>query len=160
MGIFHTAFATVDFEVDFGICKLMNLSHHQAHLMTAGMMFGPKARLLADLLGRSGHPMRDALLAPFNRIRGNSKRDIIAHGYIYGDENTVTFLQRITSGEFTAREHTFTLPEFGHHVLKFVGDVQEFGTVFSEAYPYDADEPTAFADAAMSLNRKSKMSPQ
>ena len=118
-------------------------------------MFGPKARLLADLVGRSDHPKKAEILGPLNRVRGDTKRNEIAHGYLWSDDNRVRFIQRITSGEFQCRVLEFNYEQFKDHVLKLIND----STALYTALEIDYADINAFADAALSLNRKSKTSP-
>jgi len=119
------------------------------------MLFGRKARLLAELVGRSNNPNKPAILGALNKIRGNSMRDIIAHAYQHSTENTVTFVERSISGEFRAKEHKFTRAEFVSH-LKTVGIWAED---FYNALGINYDDLQLFAKAALSLNRKSATSP-
>jgi len=156
LGMFHGTFASLNLTTDFAIGKFLNLEAAPTHLLTSGMMFGPKARLLADLISRSDDPKKPQLLAPFNRLRGDSKRDVIAHGYVWSDAHTVRFIQRITSGEYTVRSHSFTLKEFAEHAIRFATDAAEFYTVLGATQ----EVMDAFGNAALSLDRKSKTSPQ
>jgi hypothetical protein len=124
-------------------------------LITSGLMFGRKARLLVDLVRNSDDPKKDAILRPFNAIRGDAKRDIIAHGYIWSDANTVVFIERTGGGDYRTREYSFSLTEFGEHVKKFVKSAKEF----YDAIGITQEEFDAFANAALSLERKAKTSP-
>lgn len=116
LGLFHFSWATVDSVVDYALGLFLHLPHPDAHLVASGMMFGRKARLLADLIGRSAHPKRKELLEGVNRLRGEAKRDIIAHGQIESDRETVTFIERQAGGKYTTRRHSFTKVEFITHV--------------------------------------------
>jgi hypothetical protein len=153
LGLFHFAFAQLDRCTDFAICKFLNVTPQEAHLITSGMMFGRKARLLADLIARSDHPQKASLLGSFNAVRGNNKRDIIAHGHLISDENdtSITFLERSVSGEFRAKKHTFTMLEFITYVIAFYGQFQ----AFHDALGVTDKELEDFSNAALSLNRKS-----
>jgi hypothetical protein len=155
LGMFHAAFSSVDLLTDYAIGLFLKIPPEQTHIITAGMMYGPKARLLADLVSRSDHPNKAAILGPLNRLRGSNKRDIIAHGYQWSDEKHVKFVQRIGSGTFTAKEHNFTLTEFVRHVGSFVNDA----TAFFEALRVDQEEVNSFGAAALSLAKRSKTSP-
>jgi hypothetical protein len=93
LGYFHSVFATLDLTTDFAIFKLLNVTPNEAHLITSGMMFGRKARLLTDLIGRSNHPNKKELLRAFNAVRGN-KRDVIVHGYLWSKQIRVKFIER------------------------------------------------------------------
>ncbi|WP_139839519.1 hypothetical protein [Oceanibacterium hippocampi] len=120
LATFHGVWAAVDLITDFAIYRFLSVTPEQAHLITSGMMYGRKAQLLADLVGRSDHPKRDKILGALNWIRGGAKRDIVTHGYHKQDENNITFVQRSYSGEFKAVEHSFTNREFRAHVLKLI----------------------------------------
>ena len=155
LGLFHALWATIDLTTDFAIGKFLKVTPKEAHLITAGMMFGRKARLLADLIGRSDDPNKAVLLGAFNAIRGNSKRDIITHGYLWSDTSTVRFVERSISGEFKATQHSFTMKEFQDHI----DDLVIHAIAFYDAVGASPDEIDTFAVAAFSLNRKSKTSP-
>ena len=155
MGRFHLTWATVDLITDYAICKFLNLPYEQGHLVTSGMMFGRKARLLADLIGRSDHPNKAAILGPFNKLRGSSKRDIFAHSYVSSAGSTVTFVERSISGKFSAKAHTFTFKDLEEHVLMVTVEAD----AFYNALQIKGDEVDDFANAALSLSRKSKTSP-
>ncbi|RDV05132.1 hypothetical protein [Undibacter mobilis] len=156
VGLFQGAWASLELTTDYAIGQFLNVTHEQCHLITAGMMFGRKSRLLADLIKRSDHPQKSKILEPFNKIRGMSKRDVFAHGYIRGDAESVTFLERAAGGEFKATEHTFTFMEFQIHVAT----IAKLATEFYEALGCTREQVSDFANAALSLNRKSKKSPE
>ncbi len=84
-----------------------------------------------------------------------SKRDTFAHAYIRSDADTVTFLERAGGGEFYAKEHTYTLAEF----RKYAADFAKAGGELYAALGQTKEECNEFAEAALSLNRKSKTSP-
>lgn len=154
LGLFWGYWSSLDLTIDYAICQFLKITPHQAHIITGGMMSGPKLRLLVDLIGHSDHPKRGQLLSALNTIRKIQKRDVFAHSYIESFEDSVNFMNRKTGGNYTATEHKFTLPTFGAHVR----EVAEVGMRF-----YDALEPTksglqAFAKAALSANRKPKTS--
>ncbi len=117
LGLFHMAFSRLDIATDFAIGKFLSVTPEEAHLITAGMMFGRKARLLAGLISRSDHPRKAAILSEFNAIRGNNKREILLHGHIYQqneEDRTVSFIERSVSGEFKATVHTFGLRDIAN----------------------------------------------
>jgi hypothetical protein len=155
LGWFFGAWTSFEGVTDYALGKLLNVPHEDAHLITAGMMWGRKARLLADLLKRSDHPKKDELLRCLNIVRGQIKRDVFAHSYLYGTETTVTFLSRQEGSGFKAVEYTFTLPEFREHVKTFT----QASADFQAALGVPSSELLAFAQAALSLNRKSSKSP-
>ena len=129
MGLFNGTWATLDLATDYAIYKFLNVTPGQAHLITSGMMFGRKARLLADLIGHSDHPQKAQVLGAFNKVRGDNKRDIFAHSYIRSGDNLVTFVDRSSSGEFKATEHTFTMLELAKHVHDFTFAVDASGNL-------------------------------
>ena len=90
-----------------------------------------------------------------SKVRGGNMRDIFAHSYVRSGDDSVTFVDRSSSGEFKATEHTFTLRELAKHVHDFVFAVDAFWKSLGVTKP----EVEAFAMAAFSLNRKSKISP-
>lgn len=94
LGRFHLVWASVDLITDFAIYKFLNVSAEQAHLITSGMMFGRKSRLLADLISRSNHPNKAEILGPFNKLRGSNKRDILAHSYVSSTPNSVRIYRK------------------------------------------------------------------
>jgi hypothetical protein len=154
LGLFHAAHASLDLTTDFAIYKFLGVTPQQAHLITSGMMFGRKARLLADLIGRSDHENKKELLRTFNAVRGNN-RDVIAHGYIWSDSKSVKFIERSISGEFKTIEHKFSLNEF----VANLDDFNNKATAFYNAFSVTFEEINAFANAALNLNRKSKTPP-
>ena len=155
LGLFHGTFATVDLTVDWAIGKFLNIAPQETHILTGGLMFGPKARLLTDLVARSDNPKKSEILKPLNRIRGTSMRDIITHGYLWSDDNSVKFIHRKTSNEYKCVAHPFTFDDFADHVLKFVGDATDLYTALDINY----DDINAFASAALSVSSKPKTSP-
>ena len=156
MGKFQGAWASLELVTDVAICRFLKVTAKETHLITAGMTFGRKAQLLAGLVARSEHPKKSEILDAFNKIRGTSKRDTFAHSYIKSDADTVTFLDRAGGGEFHAKEHTFTLEQFRQHVTDFT---QAGGRLYLALGLTDR-ECNEFANAALSLNRKSATSPE
>lgn len=154
-GLFWGYWASLDLTIDYAICQFLNVTHHQAHIITGGMMSGPKFRLLADLIGHSDHPKRDELLGALNKVRKIQKRDIFAHSYIESYEDSVTFLNRKVGGEYKATEDKFTFTTFANHVA----EVADAGVRFYNALGVTKPEMQAFAKAALSANRKPKTSP-
>jgi hypothetical protein len=155
LGLFQVSWSTFDLVTDWAICKFLQIPAEQAHLITAGMLFGRKARLLADLIGKSDHQEKAKILGAFNKLRGNNKRDVFAHSYIRTSKKTITFVERSTSGQYKTIEHTFTLEEFTNHVLGFVRTGREFHI----ALGVTPEDIQSFANASLSRERKSKTSP-
>jgi hypothetical protein len=147
MGWFQSAWASIEVNTDFAICRFLGVTYEQAHLITAGMMFGRKARLLADLIAASDHPKKDAIIRAFNSVREGNKRNVFAHGYIATDKDSVTFIER-TAGKAKAKQHHFTLQEFEAHVVKFV----RAGERFHDVLEIGDQELEDFASAAWPLD--------
>jgi hypothetical protein len=156
LGTFHGVWAATDLLVDYAICQFLNITAEQAHMVTSGMMFGTKARLLADLVRRSDHPNRTKLLQSFKIVRGSNKRDIIAHGHMLTSEDEVTFVERPRGGDKPmAIEHSFTLEEFILHAKILAIASNDFQTALGVT---DSDL-TEFLVAALNLSHKSTTSP-
>jgi hypothetical protein len=119
------------------------------------MMFGRKARLLADLIGHSDHPKRAELLGCFNKIRGNNKRDIFAHSYQRSNSTHLTFVERSTGGEFRANAHQFSLEDFERHTV----GLMKLGIEFFNLLGATPEAVTEFADAAFKADRRDSTSP-
>ncbi len=151
LGLFNTGWATLEITTDFAICKFLKVTPLQAHLITGGMVFGRKARLLADLIGRSDDANKAEILDAFNALRNNNKRDVFSHGYIWSDSSRVKFIERPAGGESTVKIHEFTLQQFEDHVADFAVKLIRF----YKALGCTSDEIMAFGDAAFSLDRKS-----
>lgn len=149
MGLYQGNWAALELTTDYAIYQFLDVTAEQAHLITSGMMFGRKGRLLADLIGTSKHPKKAVLLGAFNKIRGVSKRDLFAHSYLRSDKNTVTFLERLSGGSFKAKEVTFTLDEFKVHALEFATACQNFYEALEVEYP----KIDAFARSALKVKQ-------
>jgi len=150
LGHFHGLWAAVDLTTDFAIGKFLKVTNEEAHLITSGMMFGRKARLLGGLIKRSDHPKKAQLQGAFNAIRA-TPRDAITHGYQAYSRSQVAFLERPAGGDMRARQHTFSHEEFAQLVSKLVSDSH----AFYEALEANSADVSAFAEAALSLDRKS-----
>jgi hypothetical protein len=155
MGRVQSQWAALEIITDYAIGKFLKVTDGQAHLITSGMMFGRKGRLLADLVAKSDNPKKAEILGAFNKLRGMSKRDMFAHSYLRSSEDSVTFLDRSVSGEFRAEEHTFTLKEFRAYVTDFEIAIGAFRTSLGAS----SEQLVDFANAALSLSRNSKTSP-
>src|ERR1051326_8177509 len=79
LDLFLGCWATFEMTTDFAIGKFLKTPHEQTHLITAGMMSGRRAGLLADLVGRSDHPRKAEILNAFDKLRGMSTKDIFVH---------------------------------------------------------------------------------
>lgn len=111
-GLFMLTWNVFDFTTDLAIGRMLNVTDEQAHLITSGMVFGKKARLFRDLIGRSNHNRKAKILGHFNAAAANAKRDKLAHSMIDFDADRVTFLERPSGGPFDAIQHDFSLDEF------------------------------------------------
>jgi hypothetical protein len=152
VGLFQGAWASLELTTDYAIWKFLKVTREQAHLITSGIMFGRKARLLADLIGRSDHPNKAKILGAFNEVRGTmNKRDIFAHSYVWSDQNVVKFIDRQAGGEYKAKEHRFTLKQFRDYVLEFSLSAERFYLSLGAT----REEINVFGNAALSLNRRS-----
>lgn len=149
LGRFFASWSSFDMTVDFALGRFLNISDEQVHLIASGMLFGRKARLLRDLIARSDHPKKAALLHAFNKA-SNSNRDVFAHSHIDTTPTTVTFVERSSSGEYRAKGHTYTLKEFARHVLAFV----DAGTDFHNALGVDPAAWQQFGKVAITMDRK------
>jgi hypothetical protein len=154
LGIFHSNWSAIDLYTDFAIYQFLHVTPQQAHLITSGMVFGRKARLLDDLIRHSDDPRKSKLLEPFKKIRA-AKRDIIAHSYVGSDALSVWYLERNTSGPFKAEIHRYSAEMLHSHVQAIANAVSDF----YNALGVERVELDAFANAALSLNRKSNTSP-
>jgi hypothetical protein len=60
MGRAQSQWAALEVITDYAIGKFLKVTDGQAHLITSGMMFGRKGRLLADLIAKSDDPQKAA----------------------------------------------------------------------------------------------------
>jgi hypothetical protein len=155
MGRAQSQWAALEIITDYAIGKFLKVTDGQAHLITSGLMFGRKGRLLADLVATSDDPKKAAILGAFNKLRCMSKRDMFAHSYLRSTKDTVTFLERSVSGKFRAEERTFTLDEFRAYVVDFESAIGAFRASLGAT----SAQFEAFAKAALSFSRNSKTSP-
>jgi hypothetical protein len=143
IGRFHLRWTSFDFAVDFAIGHLLKTPHEITHLITAGMDFGRKARIVRGLLRQSDHPNKALLAGCLNKAQNESKRNIFAHSFWISGESTVTFVQRIQKdGGVEYREHPFTYDEFKAHLEAFENAAAQF-----EIGIADRSELVAFAKA-------------
>lgn len=156
-GAFHGIWGAFDMVADYAVGKFLKIPAEQTHLITAGMMFGRKAHLLASLIKHSTETQakKSKLLGPLNWIRGQAKRDVIAHGYHSISATKVKFIERPPYGEFIPKPLVFTHVEFAVHVRTLGHHAQEFENAL-EATGADLD---AFNNAMFNLSSKSTTSP-
>jgi hypothetical protein len=100
LGRFHGAWLSADLTVDYMIGRLLNLRHEQAHRLLAGMESGRKMRILDTLLRESELKKKALALKYLRKLQNESKRNILAHSFLWSDEHYVTFLNR-TRGQNT-----------------------------------------------------------
>jgi hypothetical protein len=125
LGLFHSIFASVDPMIDFMIGKLLNADDIDAHIITAGMEFGRKLRILIDLSKRSDLPKKGIIIESLRTLQ-ESRRDAITHGYIATNPTTVVFNHRSRGGEFTAKRLSFSIRAFQDPVERMIKAAQSF----------------------------------
>jgi hypothetical protein len=108
LGLFYGAWTAADMTIDMAIGRFLYLTDYEAQLLTSGMEFGPKARLLYELVKRSLHPKRTDILHSLNKLRNDAKRNVLAHSYLIADRESVTFLERSRGADYTVKKHRFT----------------------------------------------------
>ena len=116
MGMYHSAWATADMTLDFAIGKFLKLPAKDTQILTSGMLYGVKIRILYELVKRSDYNSKDAIKKALNELRNEAKRNVITHSYMISDQNTVTFIERTSSSDYKVRTYTFTLDEWKSHV--------------------------------------------
>jgi hypothetical protein len=158
IGKFHVLWASADLSIDFAIGKFLELPPEDTHLLTAGMLYGRKLRLLSDLIKRNktlDEKTRTKFLQSIKLLLG-AKRDVITHSYIWSSGTEVKFYLRKAGGEkFTVQESRFTRTEFNEHAKRF----EDAALRFDNALGASPKELSDFANAALSLDRKSNRSP-
>lgn len=154
IGLFQTLWMNIEAYTDYAIGKFLQVPHEQAHLITAGLMFGRKARLLADLIGKSDHPRRSELLGLVNKVRGETKRDILFHSTIGASKDgmKLVFTHRDAGQSFRTVEHSFTKKEFISH-LQFLTNL---AMDLQSELQISQEEMNSFRDAAFNASRKTK----
>jgi hypothetical protein len=155
LGTFHAAWSSLDVTTDFAICQFLKVTPQQAHMITGGMMFGPKARLLGSLIKDSNHAKKSEMLGAVRWLQGNSKRDVFAHGYMITSSTKVILLERPRGGGFKVKEHPFTLEQFIAHTKQVGSNAQTFWQALGASNADLAE----FVAAALSLDNKSTTSP-
>ena len=139
MDLFLGAWASFEMTVDFAIGKFLKTSHEQTHLITAGMMFGRRAKLLADLVGRSDHPRKAEILGAFNKLCGMSKGEVFVRSFLQPSREG--FLSRSANGQFKIKSPSLTKAELMDQLRTFAvagadfyialgvtdADIQSFG---------------------------------
>jgi hypothetical protein len=151
LGAFFQVWLAVEFTVDLAIGKFLGVPDEETHLMTAGLSFGRRATLLRSLVARSDHKDKGKITKLLQEIQDNSLRNIFSHAYLLADARSVTFLERIPHGKFTAKSYPFSGPAFTAHVERFIQAAKDFETTLGVSTA-DVD---AFGAAALSFVSKS-----
>jgi hypothetical protein len=126
-GAFHAIWAKTDSTVDCLIGKILKINSHQTHIITSGLEFGRKARLLIELLKVSDHKNKSKLIGFLNKLRNVPKRNVFAHSYILSSRDFVTFIERSGGSDYVVKSHKYTLKEFLEHVHRFAELNLNFG---------------------------------
>jgi len=146
LGMFHNNWAAIDLYTDFAIFKCLDITPQQAHMILSGMMWGKKAKLLADLLKTSANPWAMKILQALGAMQA-AKREIITHAYSASDVMHIYFLEKTPyAKEAKAKKHTYTLEEFCVHVSTVAKDAERFRNSLGASQ----DEINQFVDAAIS----------
>ena len=144
LGKFHGAWATIDVELDLAISKSLNLSYEDAQMVTAGMQFGSKIRILYNIIKRGNHPNKSKIIDALNTLRNKVKRNIVAHSYMITDEKTVTFIERSGAHSYEVTKHEYTLESF----KDLVKLMTQTGIQLFEAVELSNSELQKFGEAA------------
>ncbi|MFB6451782.1 hypothetical protein [Bradyrhizobium tunisiense] len=145
MGRFYGIWATTELTVDFAICKLLSVPHEEGHLITAGVGFNQRARLLQALVKRKNAARGNEIIDALRTIQNESLRNTFAHSFLTGNEKTVEFVERSRHGLYNPKVHQFTLEEFQDHVQKFWQAGQKLFAALGDPY----EEFQQFAEAAI-----------
>jgi hypothetical protein len=136
----------VDLTVDFAIHKFLKVAPLETHILTSGLMFGKKSRLLREIVKKSNHPQKNKILETFTSLTAVAKREALIHSYIDTDIDRVTFVEKMQGGDYKTKKHSFTLAQFRAHVEEF----QKRALKFHDTLDYDEEEFRAFAETAKS----------
>src|SRR5215813_7771921 len=88
LGMFHGMGNTRDAVVDYALGAFLKTSPEDTHILTAGMEFGKKSRLLIELIKRSDHKKKATLISSLSKIQA-AQRDQIAHSYLKTGKSTL-----------------------------------------------------------------------
>jgi hypothetical protein len=147
LGLFYGAWTSADMTIDLAIGRFLGLSDYEAQILTSGMEFGPKARLLYEVVKRSVHPKKAEILHGLNKLRNEAKRNILAHSYLIAGRESVTFLERSRGGDYIVKKHRFTYLQW----QKDVTETLQAGEEFWKALGYTREELVTFAQAALGM---------
>lgn len=154
-GLFYQAWSACEVAIDMAIGQFLKIEPFQTHVLTSGMEFGRKARLLHELVKRSDHKQQGEIMRALNFLRNSALRNVFAHSYIFATKDTVTFLERPPGGQYKVRKHQFTLETYHDHVKGVVQVASEF----EQALGFTTSALTEFAYAAVSAENKADTSP-
>jgi hypothetical protein len=111
MGKYHVLWASIDIVIDCSIARSLKVPANDAHLITAGMFYGRKIRLLLDLLREDtviNQSIKTKMRQALKELLG-SKRDVLTHGYIWSSQNTISFQLRKAGEHFIVQTEEFTV---------------------------------------------------
>ncbi|UPJ55012.1 hypothetical protein [Bradyrhizobium sp. 192] len=154
-GRFFGIWQATELALDYAVGKYLELADEETHLLTAGMDFNRKARLLTALVKRNNDPQQSAILASLKIIQNESLRNVFAHSFVDHTDTEVTFIQRNRHGNYDPIEYTFTLPSFIAHVEKIL----RASIAFHDAVGLTEERYEEFASAALRVNTKPTTSP-
>ena len=105
LGTYYGSWTAADLTIDFAIGKFLKITHEHAQILTAGMMFGSKIRLLIEFVNRSHDKNKNVIIKALRNLQSEPKRDIIAHSYLIIKGGKATFIERPRGGEYCAKLH-------------------------------------------------------
>jgi len=144
LGQFHGMWLQLDPLLDYSIGYFLSIPAEDTHILTAGMEFGKKLRILIDLIQRYPDPKKAELIKQLRILQG-SKREFITHAYIESDKTNVNFISRSRGGDYKATKLEFTIDEFRAHVIKIVLAAQ----AYENAMDVRLSDFVEFANAAL-----------
>jgi hypothetical protein len=148
LGSYFGAWNMIESTTDYGVGKLLGTTHEQTHLLTAGIFIGRKLTLLRSL-AKTNETFKnsEALFKALKTLQSEAKRDVLAHSYMGTSANNIVFVERITHGKFSAREHRFTMPQFEIHTKK----VTQASADMYDALQIDDSDYLRFGRAPLSM---------
>jgi hypothetical protein len=158
LGSFYASWTAADMTLDFAIGRFMDLPADTTQMLTAGMQYGNKIRILREVIRKGEHKNKAKLLTALNKMQNESKRNVFAHSYLIGSSgpaeffDKVSFVERPPGGEYIVREHEFTLEEWKDHCVDFA----EASKDFWDALGATNDELQEFGITAVRAAQKSK----
>lgn len=125
LGKFHGCWSSIELSIDCAIGRFLKLSPRDSLVITAGMEFNAKAKILHDVVYRSDDPKKSEILGLLGEIRNNAKRVPITHSFMMGEKNKITFFERPRGQKFVVKEHVFTDQGWVEHVSNFIINAQK-----------------------------------